>query len=134
MLVIRLQRTGRSNLATYRLIVAEKARPAKGKFHEIIGHYLPSRKDDSLQVNTERVLHWIGSGAVPSDTVARLLKRQGMKDMDKFIKRYTKQKPKKAPPEGASPVKMEEPPVTSNAEQAAPTDAAEGSQADGDKA
>lgn len=98
MLVIRLQRTGRSNLATYRIVVAEKARSAKGKFQEIVGHYLPSQKDGTFQVNAERIVHWVTQGAIPSDTLARLLKRQGMKNMDKFIVRYTKQVSKKAPP------------------------------------
>ena len=43
MLVIRLQRTGRENTPTYRLVVAEKARPVKGKFLEVLGHFLPAR-------------------------------------------------------------------------------------------
>ncbi len=42
MLVVRLQRTGRKNLPAYRIVVAEKARPVKGKYLEIVGHYLPA--------------------------------------------------------------------------------------------
>ena len=94
MLVIRLQRTGRRNLATYRIVVAEKARAVKGKFLEIIGHYLPQRTPAVFQVKEERVRHWIGKGAQPSNTAARLLKRAGMKDMDAFVIRYVKRKPK----------------------------------------
>lgn len=103
MLVIRLQRTGRTNLATYRIVVAEKARAVKGKFNEIIGHYLPSQKDPVFKVDAERVAFWVSKGAVPSDTVARLLTRQGVKGMEKFILRYAKRKPKNAPAEEAAP-------------------------------
>lgn len=99
MLVIRLQRTGRTNLATYRIVVAEKSRAVKGKFNEIVGHYLPAQKDSVFKADSERIAYWVSKGAVPSDTVARMLKRQGAKDMDKFITRYAKRKSKNAPVE-----------------------------------
>lgn len=104
MLVIRLQRTGRSNLATYRIVVAEKARAVKGKFHEILGHYMPAQKTPVFKVDAERVAHWVSKGATPSDTVARLLKREGVKGMDQFIVRYAKRRSKNAPEETAAPV------------------------------
>lgn len=94
MLVIRLQRTGRKNLASYRLVVAEKARAVKGKFNAILGHYLPQQKPKVFQVDQTKVSEWIAKGAIPSNTVARLLKKEGMKNMDKYIARYAKQKPK----------------------------------------
>lgn len=99
MLVIRLQRTGRENLATYRLVVTEKARAVKGKFLEILGHYLPAQKNPVFKIEKERIEHWVAKGAVPSDTVARMLKREGLKGMDKFILTYTKQRSKSAPEE-----------------------------------
>lgn len=99
MLRIRLQRTGRSNDATFRIVVADKDKPVKGKFVEVIGHYLPTRSEAELTVNEERVSHWIKNGALPTDTVARLLKRSGMKDMEKYMSRYTHKRNKKAPPE-----------------------------------
>ncbi len=102
MLVIRLQRTGRENLATYRLVVAEKARPVKGKFLEIVGHYLPMREPKVFEHNDERIKQWIGKGAIPSNTVARLLKKAGLPDMDKHIQTYTKKKSKNAPEEVAA--------------------------------
>lgn len=103
MLVIRLQRTGRENLPTYRLVVAERARPVKGKFLEILGHYLPAQKDPVFKVESEKIQEWVKKGAIPSDTVARLLRKNGMKDMDKFIKRYPKRRSKSAPPEEVAP-------------------------------
>lgn len=95
MLVIRLQRTGRENLPTYRLVVAEKARPVKGKYLEIVGHYLPARDPAVFEHLDEKIKRWIEKGATPSDTVARLLKRAGMDGMDKFIRKYTKRRSKK---------------------------------------
>lgn len=103
MLVIRLQRTGRENLPTYRLVVAEKARPVKGKFLEILGHYLPAQKDPVFKIESEKIQEWVKKGAIPSDTVARLLRKNGLKDMDKFIKRYPKRRSKNAPPEEVAP-------------------------------
>lgn len=103
MLVIRLQRTGRKNLPSYRIVAAEKARPVKGKFLEILGHYLPALKTPEIKVDTERVTALIGKGAIPSDTVARLLRKQGMKNMDKYITKYTKKRSKNAPEEEAAP-------------------------------
>ncbi len=95
MLVIRLQRTGRENLPTYRLVVAEKARPVKGKYLEVVGHYLPARNPSVFEHAAEKIKQWIDKGATPSDTVARLLKKAGMDGMDKFIRTYAKRKSKK---------------------------------------
>lgn len=103
MLVIRLQRTGRENTPSYRIVVSEKARHAKKGAHEILGHFLPSGKASVFKVDQERVKYWISKGAHPSDTMARLLKKEGMADMDKFIFRYAKQKSKKEAPAEAAP-------------------------------
>ncbi len=99
MLVIRLQRTGRENTPTFRIVVSEKTRSAKKGQHEILGHYLPNREKPVFECKTERVAYWISKGAQPSDTIARLLKRHSaMKEMDKFIVRYAKQKSRKEVP------------------------------------
>lgn len=125
MLVLRLQRTGRENLPTYRIVVAEKRRPVKGKFMEIVGHYLPANDPVVFQVKTERVEHWVAKGAVPSDTLARLLKRNGVKNMDKFIQRYAKQKSKSEQPEApaAAPKAEAATEAVAPAAEAAPADA-----------
>jgi small subunit ribosomal protein S16 len=78
----------------------------KGKFLAIVGHYLPARDPAVFQHDDATIRQWVSKGAVPSDTVARLLKRAGMTDMDKFIVRYAKQKSKKeqaAEPAPAAP-------------------------------
>lgn len=103
MLVLRLQRTGRKNDATYRVVVTEKSAPMKSGELEIIGHYLPSRKPSVFECDQERATYWIGKGALPSDTVARHLKKAGLKDMDKYFTKYTKKISKSAPPPAAAP-------------------------------
>lgn len=97
MLTIRLQRTGRRNLPTFRVVVAEHAKPVKGKCIEIVGLYLPKRDPSVFEVKSDRIVHWIRHGARPSDTVARLLKGSGFTEVDvsSFIQRYAKQKKKK---------------------------------------
>jgi len=103
MLVIRLQRTGRKNSPAYRIVVAEKAEAVKGRYQEIVGHYLPTREPVELTFDQDRISHWVGLGARPSDTVARILSKNGMKDLEKFIERYAKRRSKNAPPEEPTP-------------------------------
>tara|TARA_Y100001970_G_scaffold130070_1_gene160370 strand:- start:237 stop:593 length:357 start_codon:yes stop_codon:yes gene_type:complete len=95
LLVIRLQRTGRRNLATFRIVVAEKSAAVKKKIVEAVGHYLPTQTPKVLEANQERIVYWISKGAKPSATVASLLKSLGMKDMDKYMTQPNKKAKKK---------------------------------------
>ena len=92
MLTIRLQRTGRRNLASYRIVLAEKSSAAKGKCKEILGHFLPQRNPNVLEFKEDRVRHWLSHGAQMSDTAARILTKAGMQNLERFILRYTKQR------------------------------------------
>ena len=96
MLCIRLQRTGSRNTPTYRLVTINKRSAAKGKPLEILGFYMPARKPAIFEFKKERIEHWMKNGALPSDTVARLLSKNGMKGLEEHMKRYTKQKSKSA--------------------------------------
>ena len=109
MLVLRLQRTGRKNLASYRIVVAEKSRAVKGKFLEVLGHYLPAQEHPVFECDAARAEHWVKQGATPSDTLARLLKKNGVKGMDSFIHRYPKRKSKKEVPEAQTAAPQAEP-------------------------
>ncbi len=108
MLVLRLQRTGRKNIPAYRLVVTEKNAPIKGGVKEFIGHYLPARNPHVFEYKKDRIEHWIKNGAQPTDTVARLLKREGIENMDGFIKRYAKQKKRKPDAPAAEEAKPQE--------------------------
>jgi small subunit ribosomal protein S16 len=80
MVVIRLRRTGKTKQPSYRLVVADKRSPRDGKFIEIIGHYNPILRPKELVVKSDRARYWLGVGAQPSDTVARLLKQVNVLD------------------------------------------------------
>ncbi|MGA1047075.1 MAG: 30S ribosomal protein S16 [Minisyncoccia bacterium] len=71
MLRIRLSRVGKKNTPIYKVVVAEKTRPVKGKFIESLGMYNPGNKDNTI--NVERTKYWISVGAQPSQTVYNLL-------------------------------------------------------------
>ena len=57
---------------------------------------MPARKPAIFEFKKERIEHWMKNGALPSDTVARLLGKNGVKGLEAYTKRYTKQKSKSA--------------------------------------
>jgi small subunit ribosomal protein S16 len=76
--VIRLQRGGRKNLDFYRIMVADSAQKRDGRFLEEIGQYDPNPTPAQIVLKEERALEWLGVGAVPSNTVKSILRRQGV--------------------------------------------------------
>ena len=90
MLKIRLSRVGKKGYAQYRIIVAEKTAPIKGKFVEQIGSYNPHTKD--ILVKEGRVEHWISQGATCSDTVYNLLVENNIIKGDKKFLTLKKKK------------------------------------------
>ncbi|MFA6305436.1 MAG: 30S ribosomal protein S16 [Candidatus Gracilibacteria bacterium] len=103
MLKIRLTRVGKHAQPSFRVVLQEHTAAVKGKFIEALGYYKPADKPKVLEVNIERVKHWISVGAKPSDTVAVLLKKNGFEGMDKYIEpRNKKRKSKKDKGEDAS--------------------------------
>lgn len=75
MLSIRLSRIGKKKKAFYRVVVIERTRPRNGRFIEIVGTYDPLKKPAEIKLNAERIQHWMGQGAQPSDTVRSFLRR-----------------------------------------------------------
>lgn len=74
MLMIRLARFGAKKKPTYRLVVIEKERARDSRAVEVLGTYNPVANPAKVELNHERIAHWIKQGAQPSDTVSRLLK------------------------------------------------------------
>lgn len=75
-LKIRLSRGGSKKRPFYRIVVAEAAAPRDGRYVERVGHYNPmvaKDNDQRLVVNGERVTHWLGLGAKPTERVQKLL-------------------------------------------------------------
>ncbi len=75
MLRIRLSRHGAKKDPHYRVVVTDKRNPRDGRFVEILGFYNPALKPVRLHLELERIDHWIGNGAQPSETVRALIKR-----------------------------------------------------------
>lgn len=77
MLTIRLQRTGKKNASSFRIVVAEKTAAVSKKFKEVLGIYNPRRKEFSLK-NPQRVEYWIAQHVELSPTVHNLLVTKGI--------------------------------------------------------
>ena len=74
MVMIRLARFGAKKKPTYRVVVIEKTRARDSRAVEVVGHYNPVAKPAQVQLDHERIDHWVSNGAQMSDTVRRLLK------------------------------------------------------------
>ncbi|MEN8255993.1 MAG: 30S ribosomal protein S16 [Verrucomicrobiota bacterium] len=72
---IRLRRMGSRNAAFYRVIVQDARRAPTGKFIETLGWYDPKQEGNNFSLNLDRADYWLGNGALPSDTVASLIKK-----------------------------------------------------------
>jgi small subunit ribosomal protein S16 len=79
MLAIRLRRTGSKKRPFFRVVVTDSAAARESSFVEVLGHYNPRSKPETLEINRERLDHWLKAGAQPSDTVRTLVARMPAK-------------------------------------------------------
>ncbi|HEX7780203.1 MAG TPA: 30S ribosomal protein S16 [Vicinamibacterales bacterium] len=75
MLAIRLRRAGSKNRPFYRVVVTESRSAREGRFVEVLGSYNPRTKPETLNIDRERLAHWLKAGAKASDTVRTLVDR-----------------------------------------------------------
>ncbi len=77
---IRLKRIGSNKKPCYRIVVLDSTLSGKGRRVEDLGTYNPRAKEESQVVNLkkETIQEWIKKGAVPTGSVATLLKKAGM--------------------------------------------------------
>ena len=75
---IRLQRRGRKARPFYHIVIADGRAPRDGKFIEKIGTYNPISQPADIQLNFDRALYWLQSGAQPTDTVRTILSYKGV--------------------------------------------------------
>lgn len=115
MLRIRFSRTGKTGQPSFRIVVAPHTTPVKGRYIEMLGHYQPARKPKAITLNKERVTYWISKGALPSDSVAALLKKEGMENMDRYLEPRNKKRGKK----GEEKAEAKAPPPAAPAEKSA---------------
>lgn len=74
-LVIRLRRHGSRKKPFYRIVVADSRSPRDGRFVDQIGTYDPSFDPPRIQLRKEQTEQWLRSGAQPSETVRKLIRR-----------------------------------------------------------
>jgi small subunit ribosomal protein S16 len=93
MVVIRFARIGKKKQAFYRVVVADSKRPVTAKFIKILGWYNPHTKE--LNLKKDELADWLSKGARPSNSLAILLKKDGVK-LPEWVKIKEKvSKPKK---------------------------------------
>ena len=73
---IRLTRAGGKKVPFYRVVAADSRSPRDGRFIEQLGVYDPLRDPVEFRVDEPRLKHWLSVGALPSQTVSELLRRQ----------------------------------------------------------
>jgi small subunit ribosomal protein S16 len=96
-LKIRMSRAGTTNRAFYRIVVADSRSPRDGRYLERLGTYnplLPRDHKDRVVLKLERIKHWMGVGALPSDRVHRFLAKVGVMEAPKIRPQTKKDKPK----------------------------------------
>ena len=77
MVKIRLARTGAKKRPFYHLVVTDSRNGRDGRFIERLGFFNPiaAGGEERLRIEQERVAHWIGHGAQPTERAARLIKQ-----------------------------------------------------------
>src|SRR6185369_13671557 len=103
-LKIRLARAGAKKRPYYHIVVADSRSPRDGRFIEKLGSYnpmLPAEHVDRIRLQGERILHWVGQGAVPTERVAKFLGTAGLAPMPAFREQPHQSAPKKKAQERA---------------------------------
>lgn len=104
-LKIRLARAGAKKRPYYHIVVADSRSPRDGRFIEQVGSYnpmLPAEHADRVRLKGERIVHWIGQGAVATDRVAKFLGKAGLAEMPAMREQPQKSAPKKKAQERAA--------------------------------
>ncbi len=78
MLRIRLRRVGKKKRPAYRVVVADSRAPRDGAFIETLGLYDPLTDPATFTIDEEKAKKWLQQGAKPSETVVKLMVRQGL--------------------------------------------------------
>ena len=81
MLSIRMRRAGTKKKPYFRVVVTEARSARESSFVENVGTYNPRSKPAQVEINKERIQHWLKRGARPSDSVRTLLAKHLTRDM-----------------------------------------------------
>lgn len=76
---IRLQRKGRTKHPKYRVVVTDRSNGTDAGYIESLGTYLPiPDQDNEVDIDEEQAIHWLDSGAQPSETVRDIFRKEGI--------------------------------------------------------
>ncbi len=75
---IRLKRQGRKKRPFYRVIAIDSRSHREGREIERLGWYDPIKEELSVEFKEDRIFHWLGQGAIPTDTVNSLMRKEGL--------------------------------------------------------
>ena len=75
---IRLSRHGHKDYAFYSIVIADSRAPRDGKYIEKIGTYNPNTDPATVDINFERALYWVETGAEPTLTMKNILSHEGV--------------------------------------------------------
>ena len=75
---LRLTRVGSKKNPIYRVVAADSRSPRDGKFLEIVGRYNPQSDPSLIDLDEAKIREWLSKGALPTPSVAKLLKTQGI--------------------------------------------------------
>ena len=78
MVKLRLQRFGSKKKPFYRVVAADSKKPRDGRYLEIVGLYDPTKEPAFVNLEQEKILKWLRTGAQPTDTVKSLLSKAGI--------------------------------------------------------
>ncbi len=96
-LKIRLSRVGAKRQPYYRIVIADSRSPRDGRFIEKVGTYnprVPHDHKERLVLKEDRIKHWMGTGALPTDRVQRLLSKVGLTKAPTVHAQTKKDKPR----------------------------------------
>ena len=71
---VRLTRVGSKKNPVWRVVVADQRSPRDGRIIESIGHYNPQTEPSTIVIDRERLEHWLGQGAQPTNTIRKLMR------------------------------------------------------------
>lgn len=94
---LRLMRFGKKGYPTYRIVALDKRSKRDGAYIEKVGLYNPMAATDQLNINEERLAHWMKNGAEISEGMRKLLSKQLPKSTRKVSKRVLKHTDRKKP-------------------------------------
>jgi len=110
---IRLTRMGKKKQPSYRVVVMDSRKPRDGKYIEQIGRYDARQNPSLIEIDNARAVHWLQTGAQPTDRVRKLLEISGALTEFKVARGEihtvgAEPAPKAKPPIEAKPVILDE--------------------------